>query len=60
VVADDLVLHIQHDSWGPGEREHRIVGRSFVAAPVDLREDEPPLPGDWSGQAPFSRPPTGL
>lgn len=56
-VADDLVLHIQHDVWGPGEREHRIVGRSFVAGRVDLRDDEPPSPGDWSGQEPFYRVP---
>lgn len=24
--ADDRVLHVLHDQWAPGEREHRFVG----------------------------------
>jgi hypothetical protein len=50
---DDLVLHLLHDAWAPGEREHRFVGRSFAASPVESRPDGPPIPGEWAGQAPF-------
>jgi hypothetical protein len=57
VAAGDLVLHLLHDTWAPGEREHRFVGRSFAQAPVEIRADGPPLPGDWADQAPYYRVP---
>ena len=53
--AGDLVLHILED-WEPvGGREHRFVGRSFVQSEHESRNDEPPMPGDWAGQAPYYR-----
>jgi hypothetical protein len=57
VEADDLVIHILHDGWGPGEREHRIVGRSFAQAGFESRDDGPPNPGQWADQAPYFRVP---
>jgi hypothetical protein len=57
VKTDDLVLHILEDEWTPGSTEHRFNGRSFVAAPHEVREDQPPNPGDWANQSPYFRVP---
>jgi hypothetical protein len=55
VATDDLVLHLLHDTWGPGEKEHRFIGRSYAANPVEIREQGPPSPGEWAGQSPYYR-----
>lgn len=57
VAADDLVLHLLHDSWNPGESEHRFVGSSFAQAAVEVRQDEPTEPGAWARQSPYYRVP---
>jgi hypothetical protein len=57
IVPGDLVLHALHDSWGPGEREHRFVGFSFALSAVEVRPEGPPTPGSWAGQAPYYRVP---
>jgi hypothetical protein len=57
VAADDLVLHLLHDTWGPREREHRFVGCSFAHGPVEVRSDGPPAPGEWADQSPYYRVP---
>lgn len=57
IARDDLILHILHDDWGSGEREHRFVGFSYAEAPVEVRPVGPPSPGEWANQAPYYRVP---
>jgi hypothetical protein len=59
VQQGDLVIHILEDTWPSGGKEHRIVGQSLATGRVALRNDEPPQPGDWVGQAPYYRVPLG-
>lgn len=55
--AGDLVIHFLEDAWPDGSHDRRIEGYSTIAGKVELRTDEPPLPGIWSGQQIYFRVP---
>jgi len=51
----DLVLHFYEDAPYGKQTDHYFCGISAVAGAVEIRNDQPPLPGEWAGQSQYYR-----
>jgi predicted HNH restriction endonuclease len=51
----DLVLHFYEDTPYGKESDHYFCGVSVVDGAVEVRDQQPPLPGEWAGRSQYYR-----
>jgi hypothetical protein len=51
----DLVLHFYKDAPYGKQTDHYFCGISAVDGVVEIRNEQPPLPGEWAGQSQYYR-----
>jgi predicted HNH restriction endonuclease len=53
--SGDLVLHFYEDSPFGKELDHYFCGVSIVDGSAEVKNDQPPLPGEWAGRPQYYR-----